>query len=235
MDTSVTRNPASTSGTTPPIPILEPGDRLTRAEFERRYEAMPHLKKAELIEGIVYMPAAVRFRKHGSPHSRIIGWLSCYEGRTPGTTVGDNSSARLDNDNMPQPDALLLINPECGGQAVISDDDYIERAPELVAEVSSSTVSFDLHTKLNVYRRSGVREYLVWRVVDVAFDWFVLRDGEFVRKAVDAEGLLRSETFPGLWLDVGALLAGRMGDVLDVLERGVKSSGHAEFVKRLGS
>lgn len=234
MDNSVTLNPASTADANPSVPILEPGDRLTRAEFERRYEAMPHLKKAELIEGIVYMPASVRLRKHGSPHSRIIGWLSYYEGRTPGTTVGDNASARLDNDNMPQPDALLLVNPECGGQAVISEDDYIEGAPELVAEVSSSTVSFDLHTKLNVYRRSGAREYLVWRVVDVAFDWFVLRDGEYRRLPVDAAGLLKSETFPGLWLDVAALLAGRMGDVFDVLQKGIESREHAEFVGRLG-
>lgn len=54
------------------LPPLENGDRLNRFEFERRYEAMPQVKKAELIEGIVYMPAALRFKSHGQPHSRIL-------------------------------------------------------------------------------------------------------------------------------------------------------------------
>ncbi len=58
-----------------PIPPLEPGDRLTRAEFERRYDAMPQLTKAELVEGLVYMPSPVRFRRHGRPHAQLVGWL----------------------------------------------------------------------------------------------------------------------------------------------------------------
>ena len=40
------------------IPPLENGDRLTVAEFERRYEAMPELKKAELINGVVHIPSS---------------------------------------------------------------------------------------------------------------------------------------------------------------------------------
>jgi Uma2 family endonuclease len=217
------------------VPPLEPGDRLTRAEFERRYEAMPHLKKAELIEGVVYMPAAVRARRHGRPHSHLLGWLIHYEASTPHMFVADNSSIRLDLDNMPQPDALLLIEPGFGGQATISDDDYVENAPELVAEVSSSSVSFDLNTKLNVYRRSGVREYLVWRVLDRQFDWFVLRDGEFQRHAPDADGILKSTVFPGLWLDAAALLAGNLAQVLSVVDRGIKTPEHAAFVAKLAA
>lgn len=38
----------------PSIP-LENGDRLSRFEFEHRYQAMPELKKAELVEGVVYI------------------------------------------------------------------------------------------------------------------------------------------------------------------------------------
>ncbi|HZN35176.1 MAG TPA: Uma2 family endonuclease, partial [Pirellulaceae bacterium] len=140
------------SGRMPPAPIppLEPGDRLTRDEFERRYEAMPHLKKAELIEGVVYMPSPVRFYRHGTPQSHLVTWLGNYRAATPGCEVGDNTTARLDMDNEPQPDAMLLIEPMCGGQVKVSEDDYIEGAPELVAEVASSSVSFDLHTKFNV-------------------------------------------------------------------------------------
>jgi Uma2 family endonuclease len=214
---------------------LEPGDRLTRDEFERRYDAMPNLKKAELIEGVVYMPSPVRLHRHGSPHFRLIVWLGTYEAATPGTLGADNASARLDLNNEPQPDALLLIDPERGGQATISADDYVEQAPEVVAEVAASSAGYDLHTKLEVYRRNGVREYLVWRVLDRQFDWFVLCAGQFQPLPPDAQGIVRSEVFPGLWLDVPALLGGDMPRVLAVAQQGVASSEHAAFLRKLGT
>ena len=215
-----------------PSPPLEHGDRLTRAEFERRYNAMPSLKKAELIEGVVYMAAAVKFEQHGYSHSTLMGWLFLYAAETRGVVAGDNSSLRLDLDNMPQPDCLLLRLPEFGGQADIVDG-YIEGAPELVGEVSSSTVSFDLHEKLNVYRRNGVREYLVWRTQDEEIDWFILREGQFERLSPDTDGILRSPQFPGLWLDAAAMTAGNLKQVIHVLQQGLASVEHAEFVSRL--
>ena len=215
------------------VPALENGDRLTRAEFERRYEAMPQMKKAELIEGVVYVPSPVRHRQHGSPHANLITWLGLYTANTPGVEVGDNSSVRLDLDNEPQPDALLFIDPACGGQVRISDDGIIEGAPELVAEVASSSVSYDLHAKLHVYRRNGVREYIVWRVLEQAVDWFVLRDGQYERMPQDAQGLVRSEVFPGLWLDPAALLRGDLATVLAMVQQGLASPEHHAFVARL--
>lgn len=215
------------------IPPLEPGDRLTRAEFERRYEAMPDLKKAELIEGVVHMPSPVRYGRHARPHAKLIAWMAVYESGTAGVGVADNATARLDLENEPQPDAMMLIDPECGGQARISGDDYVENAPELVGEVTSSRVSFDLNTKLRVYRRSGVREYIVWRVLDEELDWFVLRADEYVQLEPDTDGLLKSETFPGLWLDAAALLRGDLSTVLTTVQRGLSSPEHVEFVRRL--
>jgi Uma2 family endonuclease len=215
------------------IPPLEPGDRLTRPEFERRYTAMPQLPKAELIEGIVHMPSPARFRRHGRPQAYLVGWLIQYESGTPGVETGDNSTTRLDMDNEPQPDAVLLIDPTRGGQSRISADDYIENAPELVAEVSSNSVSVDLHTKFHVYRRNGVREYLVWRVLDQAVDWFVLRAGQYERLVPDAQGVLRSEVFPGLWLDTAALVRGDLAKVLATVQRGLASPEHGAFVARL--
>jgi Uma2 family endonuclease len=206
---------------------------LTRVEFERRYEAMPQLKKAELVEGVVYMPSPVRLHRHSQPHFDLIAWLGVYRAGTPGVLGGDNATARLDLDNEPQPDALLLIDPARGGQARISADDYIEAAPELVAEVAASSASYDLHTKLNVYRRNGVQEYLVWRVLDQQLDWFVLRGSQYERLVPDAQGWLRSAAFPGLWLDVVALLQGDMARVLAVVQQGVASPEHAAFVQRL--
>ena len=215
------------------VPPLENGDRLTRDEFERRYEAMPHLKKAELIEGVVYVPSPVRYRHHGAPHAHLISWLGQYAAGTPGVEVSDNSTVRLDLDNEPQPDALLLIDPTCGGQARFSADDYIEGSPELVAEVASSSVSYDLHAKLHVYRRNGVREYLVWRVLEQAIDWFVLRAGQYERLPVEANGWLRSTVFPGLWLDPAALVRGELATVLAIVQQGLCSPEHATFVARL--
>ena len=215
------------------VPPLENGDKLTRAEFERRYEAMPHLKKAELIEGVVYVPSPVRHRYHGHPHIHLANWLGHYEAGTPGVEASDNSTVRLDLDNEPQPDGLLFIDPACGGQALIDADGYIEGAPELVAEVASSSVSYDLHAKLRVYRRNGVREYLVWRTLDQAIDWFVLRAGQYQRLEPDANGILRSEVFPGLWLDPLAMVRQDAGRVHEVLQMGLADATHANFVAKL--
>ncbi len=218
---------------TPDVPPLENGDRLTRPEFERRYVAMPHVKKAELIEGVVYMPSPVSHRHHGQPHFSAITWLGTYSAATPGTEGGDNGSIRLDLDNMPQPDAFLIVSPDHGGQARISNDDYIEGAPELVVEVASSSVSYDLHQKLNVYRRSGVREYVIWRTRDGVVDWFVLREGRYDPLTVTPEGHYRSEVFPGLWLDPEALIQGDMARVIAVVQQGLAAPEHAAFVERL--
>ncbi len=214
------------------IPPLENGDRLTRNEFERRYHAMPGVKKAELIEGEVYMPSPVRHGRHSHPHTRVVTWLGNYETATPGVEAGDNGSIRLDLTNEPQPDAYLIILPDRGGQSRISEDDYIEGAPELVAEVAASSASFDLGKKLEVYRRNGVREYLVWRVLDREVDWYVNRGGGFDRlRPVD--GVLQSEAFPGLWLAPTALVQGDGAAVDAALRSGLESPGHAEFVDRL--
>ncbi|MBC1223546.1 Uma2 family endonuclease [Nostoc sp. UCD121] len=215
------------------IPLLENGDKLSLYEFERRYNAMPHLKKAELIEGIVYMPAALRFRSHGQPHGWILTWLGTYEAATPGVALGVEPTVRLDLDNEPQPDAVLLISAEAGGQARLSDDDYIEGAPELIVEIAASSVAIDLHAKKQAYRRNGVKEYIVWQVLDQKLTWFYLEQGEYLELATDSNGILRSQIFPGLWLGVAELLAGNMQSVLSVLQTGLQSPEHAAFVQRL--
>ncbi len=209
------------TSTTITIPPLENGDQLTRAEFERRYERMPKLKKAELIEGIVYMPSPLRFRKHGEPHSSIITWLGVYKAATPGIELGDNCTVRLDADNEPQPDVLLRIE---GGQSIVSEDDYIEGAPELIVEIAASSASYDLRDKLKVYRRNQVQEYIVWRVYDQELDWFRLREGKYIQLEPNDEGIISSEVFPGLWLDKQALLTGDLAKVLAVLQQGMEIS-----------
>jgi Uma2 family endonuclease len=218
------------------IPPLENGDKLTRYEFERRYNATPNLKKAELTEGIVYiMPAALRFRSHGQPHGWILTWLGTYEAATPGVALGVEPTVRLDLDNEPQPDAVLLIVPEAGGQTRLSEDDYIEGAPELVVEIAASSAAIDLHGKKQAYRRNGVKEYIVWQVLDQKLTWFSLEEGEYLELIPDNEGILQSRLFPGLWLAATELLAGNMQGVLKVLQAGLQSAEHGDFIKKLGS
>jgi Uma2 family endonuclease len=217
------------------IPPLENGDRLNRYEFERRYNAMPSLRKAELIEGMVYMPAALRFKSHGQPHGWIMTWLGNYEAMTSGVAFGVEPTVRLDIDNEPQPDAVLLIMPEVGGQARLSEDDYIEGAPELVVEIAASSVAIDLHAKKQAYRRNGVKEYIVWQVLDQTISWFYLEKGEYLGLSVDTDGIVRSRVFPGLWLAVSELLIGNMQGVLAVLHQGVQSAEHGAFVQKFAS
>src|SRR5262249_47488776 len=144
--------------------------------------------------------------EHGGPHFDLITWLGVYRAYTVGVEGGDNSTLRLDLDNRPQPDAFLRLLPSHGGQSQTSADGYVVGAPELTAEVSASSVSYDLPKKRNASRRNGVREYVVWRVLDREVDWFVLREGRYEHLAASPAGVYQSEVFPGLWLDAAALV-----------------------------
>lgn len=223
-ETTAQPTPLSRKPTYQPLP-LEPGDRLTRAEFERRYHAMPSVKKAELIEGVVYMPSPVRLKHHGRPHALIVTWIGTYFAATPGLDMGDNTTVRLDPDNEPQPDVFLRIDEAHGGKSRVTPDDYLEGAPELVVEIASSTASYDLHEKLNVYRRNRVQEYLVWRVYDGQLDWFSLQDEQYVPLLPDKQAVIESRVFPGLRLNLAALLSGDLAKVLVELQEGINASG----------
>jgi Uma2 family endonuclease len=208
---------------------------LTRAEFERRHDAMPDLKKAELIEGVVHMPSPVRAQAHSRPHFTVIGWLGDYERGTPGIEGYVNASIRLDMRNEPQPDALLRILPEFGGRSKIDADDYLVGGPELALELSASTIRFDLDEKFEAYQRNGVREYVVWRVSQNQVSWFVLGEDRFEPLAPSSQAYLRSEAFPGLWLDPAALIRGDLKTLHEVLHQGLASPEHAAFVNRLAA
>ena len=218
----------------PPVPALANGDRLTRREFERRYAAMPNVKKAELIEGTVYMPPPVHATAHGEPHAQIVTWLGLYAAATPGVEVADNATVRLDLDNEPLPDALLRIDEAHGGQSSISADDYIEGPPELIVEIAHSSAAYDLHDKKRAYRRNAVPEYLVWQIEDERVDWFVLEEGESLPLSADDEGRLTSRVFPGLMLDATALLDGNFAAVLSGVQGQLGTDAHQAFVETLG-
>jgi Uma2 family endonuclease len=212
------------------VPPLASGDRLTRAEFERRYEATPEHFKAELIEGVVYVASPVR-AFHGDPHFNLITWLGVYSVATPGTQGSDNTTTRLDLDNEPQPDVMLRIVQ--GGTTRLSEDGYIEGAPELVAEIATSSAAIDLGAKKNAYRRNRVQEYLVWQTFENQLSWFRLENEQYILVEPDEDGIIKSQVFPGLWLNVAAVLNGEMFAVLNALQLGLQSPEHQAFVQEL--
>ena len=213
----------------PPAPPMHNGDRLTRAEFERIYAAHPEINKAELIEGIVYMPSPARHREHGKPHFNTIVWIGTYIAATPGVEGSDNATLRLDFENEPQPDVLLFLLPEYGGSSQVGEDGYLEGVPELIVEVSASSASYDLNQKKRVYARNGVPEYIVYLAYEQRIIWFMLRAGVYEEQQPDENGLLKSERFPGLWLLPDALLGGELPRVLEVLQQGIASQEHKTF------
>jgi Uma2 family endonuclease len=214
-------------------PPLENGDRLSRREFMRRYEATPPKFKAERIEGVVYVSSPVRDELHGEPQSILIWFLVSYRVATPGVLTSDNSTLQLDWDNDPQPDGILRIDPRAGGRCRRDEDDYLIGAPELIAEVASSSASYDVGPKLDAYRRNGVLEYIVWRVLDEEIDWFVLEEGVYRPLEPDDSGVFKSRVFPGLWLNRTALLAGDLASLMQTLQQGIAAPEHDRFAAEL--
>ena len=194
---------------------LEAGDNLTREEFHRRYCARPDIKKAELIDGVVFVPSPVRGDYHGKPHGFVMLWLGTYAVGKLGVECMDNTTLLLDGAVEVQPDAMLWR--PVGSVPHMNERGFVVGAPQLIVEVAASSASYDLHQKKEVYRRNGVPEYVVWRVLDEAIDWFRLQNGTYVLVHPDADGLIESEQFPGLHLHVASLLAGDLAAVLSYL------------------
>lgn len=212
--------------------MLEPGDHMNALEFHRRYEEMPELKKAELLRGIVYTQPSVRFTLHAEPHAHLGGWLGVYSACTRNVECGNNCTVLLDDWNEPQPDLLAFVSAERGGRTKLVDG-FVQGGPEFIAEVTTSSRSYDLGVKKGVYEEHGVMEYVVWRVADEAVDWFVLQDGRYIACDPDATHIYRSTIFPGLWLDWKALLTGDLARVFAVVQQGCATPEHAAFVERL--
>src|SRR5262249_29531892 len=180
------------------------------------------------------MPSPLKPR-HGHMHAKLMGWLSTYEDATPGVEIYDNTTAILGPESEPQPDAYLIVAPDKGGQMRENADEYLEGAPEFIAEVASSSESIDLHGKKDDYKQAGVREYLVVALRQRRIYWFVRRGRRYADLPPGPDGILRSEVFPGLWLDPAALLRLDSARVTEVLRQGLATPEHAAFVARLAS
>jgi Uma2 family endonuclease len=210
---------------------LENGAHLTRAEFHRLYERMPPSFKAELIEGIVHVPSPLRIA-HSDCHLTLGAILAAYRINTPGVGAGDNATILLGKAGEPQPDLYMRILPEYGGQSKTTPDNYVEGAPELVAEFAGSSQSIDFHAKLRDYKRYGVLEYLVLSLREQQLHWFDLQADQEL--SPDSDGIIRVRCFPGLWIDVEALIQ-MHPQILSVLAKGLATSEHAAFASMLAT
>jgi Uma2 family endonuclease len=213
-------------------PQLENGAQLTRAEFHRLYEQAPPGFQAELVGGVVYLPSPLR-RTHGVHHVALSTLFGVYVSETRGTEAGDNPSLLLGDDSEPQPDLYLRILPEFGGQSTTTADDYVAGPPELLVEIAVSSRSLDLHAKRVDYQRYGVREYVVVLPATREIVWFDLAAGR--QHTLPADRVIRSQAFPGLWIDVDAVLAQDGARGLTTLRQGLASEEHAAFVARLAT
>ncbi len=211
---------------------LASGDRLSVAEFFRRWEAQPDLRNAELIEGRVYMSSPIGIR-HDSHQGIIVGWLFTYALHTPGVEFGGSPTTRMLG-SSPQPDGLLRIEHERGGQSRVKGD-YLRGAPELIVEVSMSSAAHDLSEKKDLYARAGVREYVVLVLREREVRWFTSREGAFEATPLPEDGIYRSAVFPGLWLDARAAIEGDAARVIEALQQGLDSDAHTRFVNDLAA
>jgi Uma2 family endonuclease len=216
------------------LPPLEAGQKLDRATFHARYEAMPPSTRAELIGGVVYMPSPLR-DGHGWISKTAGTWLNMYRRRVRGLRAAENASVFLDDAGETQPDVHLRMLQEFGGQTHVNADDYVVGAPELVLEVGWSSRKIDLGPKFEDYQRAGVLQYIFVGLKPDEVRWFVRRGDRLVPLAPGADGIFRSEVFPGLWLDPVALFADDIDALITTLERGKATPEHAEFVARLAA
>jgi hypothetical protein len=213
-------------------PALANGDRMSQMEFHRRYQSYPKEEKFELIGGVVYRAERARV-PHARDHATLSALLGLYHTYTPGTDAWASVSTILGDETEVQPDVSLSLLPECGGQWHVTDEDYIEGAPELVAEIALSSYAIDLHDKRDAYQAAGVKEYIVLNLEDTEFVWFDFAGQGSI--APDKKGIMRSRVFPGLWINAPALLGDDGKALMASLNRGLKSAAHAAFVKKLGA
>ncbi len=215
------------------LPQLEAGERLAQPTFHERYAAMPARTRAELVGGIVFMPSPLR-SAHGGIDHLLSFWLMHYRRFTPRLESGANVTTQLSGDDEVQPDSQLRIPARLGGRARV-EGGYVVGPPELVVEVGHSSRSQDLGPKKATYEAAGIPEYLFLGIEPEEVRWFVLRDGRYEELAPGADGIHRSEVFPGLWLDARALFAEDLDALIVALERGLATPEHARFVADLAA
>ena len=232
MVTQVPTKPATGESSPQGRPPLESGDRLSRAEFQRRYSLYPEIKRAELVDGVVIV-GGTDYAQHSEFHADFGTLLGFYRAHTPGLRVADNQSVILDDQNEVQPDLCVRFEVPGGGSVERTEEGLYVGPPEVVVEVAASSAAYDLHSKMELYRRSGVGEYFVVLAYEREVRLFRLADGVYVIVRPDEDGVLRSQVLPGFWFRADWFWEGRVAELIELVEEGIASPEHREFVERL--
>ena len=87
----------------------------------------------------------------------------------------------------------------------MEENGYLRGPHELVGEISNTSEHFDLNAKRDLYEMCVVKEYLIsgTRVNEIV--WLALRNKRYHRLEI-VDGFIKSQTFPGLVLDVTDML-----------------------------
>lgn len=197
---------------------LHSGDRMSRDEFLRRWERIPEIKRAELIDGVVYLASPVS-ELHSDYEQLFNRWLSHYQERTEGLKVMPAATFLLAG-SSPQPDLALI---RLSGSSR-SGKKFREGPPELVVEIAYSSLAYDLGPKLELYRRGGVAEYITVLLEEKKVQWRVLENRRY-HALRPSGGYLKSRAYPGLWLDPKAVFPPRIRELLASVEAGLASLG----------
>ncbi|MYC21942.1 MAG: Uma2 family endonuclease [Caldilineaceae bacterium SB0662_bin_25] len=232
MVTQAPAKPATGESSPRGRPPLASGDRLSRAEFHRRYSLYPEIKKAELVDGVVIVGATV-YAQHSEIHADFSTILGFYRAHTSGLRVADNQSVIVDDQNEIQPDLCVRFKVPSGGGVERTEEGLYVGAPEFVVEVAASSAAYDVHSKLELYRRSGVGEYFVVLAYEREVRLFRLADGVYELIRPDEDGVLRSRVLPGFWFRADWFWEGRVAELIEPVEEGIASPEHREFVARL--
>lgn len=211
---------------------LQTGMRINRERFHTLYEQTPEDFRAELIGGVVYVRGRVRVA-HGHMCVVLGSVIHSYGVDTPGVEALLHVTLLLGDDSEPEPDILLRVLPEFGGQCQNTADDYVAGPPELIAEIAYCEGDIDLQAKHHDYSRYGVREYVVVTLEEKKIRWFDLPADRELEP--DADGILRVRSFPGLWINCPALFQGDAEQLKTTLDSGLATPEHAAFIQQLSA
>jgi Uma2 family endonuclease len=212
-------------------PRLITGTKFDLDDFLALCEEVAYQQRAELIDGIVFVPDAL-WSDHIDLESSVTVCMGQYADVTPGCQSGRNATCVM-LAQSPRPDLYLRIGEEYGGNSRLNRG-VLEGAPELVAEICATSTEIDFGPKLELYMRAGVREYITFETLPPRrIVWRILVDGIYHQILPDASGIIRSHCFPGLWLDTEALWAGDGIRKQATVRAGLESDEHRAFVEQL--
>ena len=165
---------------------------------EADYLALPDEPRCELLYGrLVLMTSPVV--RHQEVLLRLARLLVDFADASQGRAIIAPMDVRLADHSVVQPDLIYVTLQRA---SVLHE--RIHGAPDLLVEVlSPTTARRDLGEKLRLYAESDIREYWIVDPVGGTFEFLVNDGGAFRVRLAESE-VYRSESVPGLEIDLEA-------------------------------